>query len=159
MTRSKIKAAEELSGILSALKKDKKTVVFTNGCFDILHMGHAAYLEEAKKQGDLLVIGLNSDSSVRRLKGAGRPLVNQDDRAGMLASLQAVDYVTIFDEDDPGSLIKKLDPDIIVKGSDWRESEIIGGDFVKKRGGKVMTIPFLDGYSTSALIEKIKAAR
>lgn len=159
MTRSKIMVSKELSGVLSAFKKERKTVVFTNGCFDILHLGHATYLEEARKLGDILVVGINSDASVRRIKGGGRPIMGQDDRAGVLSALRSVDYVTIFDEDDPGALIRELGPDIIVKGSDWKESEIIGGDYVKGRGGKVVTIPFLDGYSTTALIDKIRAGR
>ena len=159
MTSGKIRTVRELSGIIKAAQGKKKVVVFTNGCFDILHIGHAAYLAEAKKQGDILVIGVNSDSSVRRIKGPGRPIVNEDDRAGLLASLQSVDYVTIFGEDDPGALVKELNPDVIIKGGDWKEDEIIGGDYVKGRGGKVLTVPLLKGRSTTALIDRIRAIK
>ncbi len=157
MAKEKIKDSQELADIIRGIKARKKVVVFTNGCFDILHPGHIAYLAEAKSLGDTLVVGINSDGSVRRLKGAGRPVIKEGDRAAMLASLETVDFVTVFEEDDPAALIKTLDPNVLVKGGDWKKNEIIGGDFVRKRGGKVAAIPFLEGYSTTGLIEKIRS--
>lgn len=157
MIQDKIKDVHSLKSILTEAKEQKKTVVFTNGCFDILHVGHVTYLEEAKKQGDILVIAINTDDSVKRMKGSGRPVVCQEDRLKVLASLQSVDFVTTFAEDDPGSIIKELGPNILIKGSDWKEDEIIGGSYVKKAGGKVITIPFRKGYSSSLLITKIKS--
>lgn len=159
MIEDKIKKIDALKSMLSDLKKAKKVIVFTNGCFDMLHIGHVKYLQEAKACGDILVVAVNSDGSVRRLKGPDRPVVSQDDRLRMLASLESVDYVTVFDEETPVSIIKELKPDVIVKGSDWKEDEIVGGDFVKKIGGKVVTVPFIKGYSTSSLIKKIKRLR
>lgn len=156
MIQQKIKNKTDLVKILSKFKKEKKRVVFTNGCFDILHAGHTAYLEEAKKKGDFLVVAVNSDNSVKRIKGSARPIVNENDRLKIIASLESVDFVTIFSEDTPAEIIKELCPDIIVKGSDWKENEIVGADFIKKNGGSVITIPFLKGYSTTSLINKIK---
>lgn len=156
MTKDKIKTVNTLKDILSRLKKQKKSIVFTNGCFDILHVGHVTYLENAKREGDILVVAVNSDDSLRRLKGEGRPIVNQDDRMKILAALESVDFVISFEEDDPASMVKRLNPDVIVKGSDWKEDEVIGGEYVKKMGGKVVTIPLCEGYSTTSLIEKIK---
>jgi D-beta-D-heptose 7-phosphate kinase/D-beta-D-heptose 1-phosphate adenosyltransferase len=132
-----------------------ETVVFTNGCFDILHAGHVTYLEQARALGNRLVIGLNTDASVRRLKGARRPIVPQAARARLLAALQAVDMVVCFDEDTPLALIQTLCPDILVKGGDYTEATIVGADFVKGKGGRVEVIPFLNGFSTSNIIEKI----
>ena len=159
MIKDKIKTREALKKIVSRLKKERKTVVFTNGCFDILHAGHVTYLEEAKKEGDILIVALNSDSSVRTLKGRGRPVVNQNERSMVLAALDSVDFVTVFEEDDPAAIIKALGPDVIVKGADWRKDEIIGGDYVKKSGGRVATAPIYKGLSTTSLIKKIKRLR
>lgn len=131
-------------------------IVFTNGCFDILHTGHVQYLEEAKSLGDKLIIGLNSDASVKRLKGAERPVNHQEDRANVLAALGFVDGIVIFDEDTPAKLIEALCPDILVKGGDWPVEKIVGSDFVLKNGGQVLSIPFREGHSTSGIIEKIK---
>ena len=131
-------------------------IVFTNGIFDLMHRGHVTYLEEAKELGNLLILGLNSDASARRLKGANRPLVNEDDRAFILSRLESVDVVSIFDEDTPINLIQKVKPDILVKGGDYQLDEIVGRDFVEKNGGKVCTIPFIDGKSTTNLLNKIK---
>lgn len=156
MIKDKIKSLRELKSILSSLKKKGKKVVFTNGCFDLIHAGHAAYLESAKALGDILVVAVNSDRSVKRLKGQGRPVVGLNDRLKIVASLEPVDFVTSFEEDDPLAIVKELNPDVIVKGGDWKEDEIIGGSYVEKTGGKVMTIPFLEGYSTTAIIKKIK---
>lgn len=132
-----------------------KRVVFTNGCFDILHRGHAVYLAKARELGDLLVVGLNTDASVRRLKGPERPLNTQDDRAFLLASLACVDYVILFDEDTPENLIHTVCPDVLVKGGDYTVDNIVGADFVRSRGGFVTTISFVDGYSTTNLINKM----
>ena len=145
-----------LSEILSKIKRDGKKIVFTNGCFDIIHRGHVEYLKKAKSLGDILVIGINSDSSVKRIKGEKRPINNQIDRAVILSSFFFVDFVTIFDEETPLNLIEKLLPDVLVKGSDWPIESIVGRDIVEKNGGKVVTIDYLKGYSTSNLIEKIK---
>jgi rfaE bifunctional protein nucleotidyltransferase chain/domain len=132
-----------------------KKVVFSNGCFDILHAGHVEYLEAARKLGDVLVIGLNSDASVTRLKGASRPVCCETDRAMVLGALQAVDAVTLFDEDTPEELIGTLLPDILVKGADWAIERIAGARAVLDHGGQVLTIPLLEGRSTSGIIEKI----
>lgn len=133
-----------------------KKVVFTNGCFDVLHLGHVRYLQKAKKLGDVLVIGLNSDASTGRLKGPGRPVNSQKDRAQVLRALRFVDRVVIFSEDTPEKLIRKLRPDVLVKGGDWRGKEIAGGAFVRSYGGKVKFLPFVKGLSTTGLLAKIE---
>ncbi|MBI5123869.1 MAG: D-glycero-beta-D-manno-heptose 1-phosphate adenylyltransferase [Candidatus Omnitrophica bacterium] len=156
--KSKIKTSASLSKILVRLRAKGKRIVFTNGCFDIIHVGHTDYLSKAKASGDILVVGLNSDSSVKKIKGPGRPINNQADRAKVLASLYFVDYITIFKEATPEALIKELRPDILAKGSDWKIEDIVGSSFVKSYGGKVKRIPFIRGYSTSSLIEKISAS-
>ncbi|WP_076791667.1 D-glycero-beta-D-manno-heptose 1-phosphate adenylyltransferase [Chlorobium sp. KB01] len=138
-----------------AWQADGKKVVFTNGCFDILHAGHVEYLAAAKQLGDILLIGLNSDASVRRLKGVHRPVCSEADRAAVLAALQAVDAVTLFEEDTPESLINLLLPDILVKGADWAVEQIAGAKAVLENGGKVLTVPLLEGRSTSNIIDKI----
>lgn len=130
-------------------------VVFTNGCFDILHVGHTRYLRDARELGDLLVVGLNSDESVRRLKGPERPIQCEQDRAEVLASLGAVDYVVVFTEDTPRDLIEKVDPDVLVKGGDWPVEKIEGAKFVLAKGGEVKSLPFHPGHSTTSLIERI----
>ena len=137
------------------LKKSGKRVVFTNGCFDILHRGHVDYLAKARALGDILVIGVNTDASVRRLKGDSRPIVQEDDRAAVLAALGCVDYVCLFDEETPYELIRALVPDILVKGSDWSIGDIVGKDIVEAAGGAVHTIEFLPNRSTSSIIQKI----
>lgn len=140
------------------LKKDReghKKVVFTNGCFDILHAGHVRYLSAAKEHGDVLVVGLNSDRSVREIKGDKHPLILQTQRAETLAGLKCVDIIILFDEPDPLVLIKRLKPDVLVKGDDWPEDQIVGADFVKDNGGSVIRVPLLQGVSTSKIIEKI----
>lgn len=133
-----------------------KTIVFTNGCFDILHRGHLMYLNEAKKLGDVLIIGLNSDQSVKRLKGEDRPVNGEEDRSFMLENLKSVDKVFIFEEDTPYHLIEAISPNILVKGGDWAIDQIVGHDIVTKSGGKVLSLNFEDGYSTTNLIEKIQ---
>ena len=136
-------------------KNNGKKIVFTNGCFDILHRGHAEYLEQAKSLGDLLVVGVNSDTSVKRLKGNDRPINNENDRAFMLDKLKPVDVVTIFTEDTPIDLISEVIPDVLVKGGDWKEDDIVGSDVVKGHGGKVISLKFVDSYSTTAIIDRM----
>jgi D-beta-D-heptose 7-phosphate kinase/D-beta-D-heptose 1-phosphate adenosyltransferase len=157
--RQKIKSSNALAVILKRNRAKSKRVVFTNGCFDILHIGHAKYLESAKKLGDILVVGVNSDTSVRVIKGPGRPINSQDERLGLIAALESVDYVTLFSQKTPEGLIRKLRPDILVKGADWNTKEIAGGDFVKSSGGRVVRIPLVKGHSTTALIKHITASR
>ena len=135
------------------LKRQGKRVVFTNGCFDLLHPGHTRYLAEARKLGDALIVAVNSDRSVRALKGPGRPLQPQAERAEILAALAAVDYVTIFDDPTPQAVIARLLPDVLVKGGDWRPDEIVGRQEVEAAGGKVVSMPVVPGYSTSAIVE------
>ncbi len=154
--KDKIRTREETGRIVSREKKAGKKVGFTNGCFDILHLGHVRYLQETKNDCDVLVVGLNSDVSVRRLKGDERPMNAQDSRAEVLAALESVDLVTIFDEDTPEDLIKMLTPDMLFKGGDWKEEEIVGAEHVKGSGGRVKVIPYVEGYSTTKFIEKIK---
>lgn len=127
-------------------------VVFTNGCFDVLHRGHVTYLAAARDLGDCLVVGLNSDTSVKRLKGESRPINNENDRAFVLAALSFIDYIILFEEDTPQRLIEQVKPDILVKGGDYKIENIVGADFVQKNGGKVLTIPFVDGYSSTKII-------
>lgn len=153
--KSKIKSANSLAKILAKARAEGKKIVFTNGCFDILHVGHVDYLSKARKLGAALVVGLNSDDSVRRLKGPGRPVNNEKDRAKVLAGLSFVDFITIFDEDTPKRLIEKLSPDVLVKGGDWKKEDIVGADFVRSRGGRIVTIPFVKGYSTTSVINKM----
>ena len=141
--------------IRQRLKKMGKSVVFTNGCFDILHRGHVDYLSKARALGDILIVGVNTDASVKRLKGANRPIVQEDDRAAVLAALAVVDYVCLFDEDTPYELIRALVPDILVKGADWSVGDIVGKDVVEAAGGAVHTIEFLPNRSTTNIIQKI----
>lgn len=133
-----------------------ETVVFTNGCFDILHRGHVAYLDAARALGDCLVVGLNTDASVRRLKGQGRPIVQQDDRAFILAGLACVDAVTFFDDDTPADLIAALLPDVLVKGGDYDADDVVGRDVVEAHGGRLVLIPFVAGRSTTDILERIR---
>jgi len=147
----------ELPIFISALKAQKKSIVFTNGCFDILHIGHIQYLEAAKLLGDILIIGVNTDISVSELKGPERPINQQDDRACVLSSLRAVDVVVLFDESTPLSLISEIMPDILVKGGDYTIDTIVGADIVLAHQGKVEIIPFVEGKSTSSIINKIKS--
>lgn len=142
--------------IRKELKDSGKKLVFTNGCFDIIHRGHISYLTEAKKLGDYLVIGLNSDHSVKKIKGESRPLNNESDRAYVLENLKPVDGVIIFEEDTPFNLIKRILPDFLVKGGDWKEDEIAGSDIVNNNGGKVIVIKYVENYSTTSTINKMK---
>jgi D-beta-D-heptose 7-phosphate kinase/D-beta-D-heptose 1-phosphate adenosyltransferase len=144
-----------LETVIQATSHKPQTTVFTNGCFDILHSGHVLYLEEAKALGDILIVGLNSDESVRRLKGEARPINSQDDRAIVLAGLASVDYVIIFEEDTPYNLIKAIQPDILVKGGDWQVKDIVGHDIVLNKGGIVKSLSFIEGKSTTHTLSKL----
>jgi rfaE bifunctional protein nucleotidyltransferase chain/domain len=152
---SKITPRNELKATVDRLKREGKKVVFTNGCFDILHAGHTRYLREAKKLGDALILALNSDSSVRSIKGPMRPIVPEAERAEVVASLDSVDYVTVFDEMTPLELIEFLQPDVIVKGGDWAEKDIVGAETVRKWGGRVAIMPEIEGASTTNIIDKV----
>ena len=145
----------DLVHIRETLKRAGRRVVFTNGCFDIVHRGHVEYLTKAKALGDVLFVGMNTDASVKRLKGTARPIVCQDDRAFVLAALRVVDYVCLFDEDTPFELIKAVIPDVLVKGSDWAIDAIVGKDIVEEAGGTVRTIEFVPHRSTTEIIKKI----
>jgi rfaE bifunctional protein nucleotidyltransferase chain/domain len=147
-----------MRGERERLRKSGRHLVFTNGCFDILHVGHARYLAAARRLGDALVVAINSDRAVRELKGKGRPLMSEEERAEMLAALFAVDYVTVFDDVSPRSLIAELLPDVLVKGGDYALAEIHGREEVEAAGGRVLSLPFVEGASTSDIIERIRKA-
>lgn len=155
MKIDKLKTLEELKKIVQQLKEKRKKIVFTNGCFDILHAGHLYCLEKAKRFGDILIVALNSDSSVRKLKGSGRPIIPEKDRAYLISGLSCVDFCIIFDEQTPARIIKEIKPDILVKGADYKKNEIVGQKTIKKEGGRVITIPLAAGRSTSSIIKKI----
>ena len=157
MTSSKILTLTDAKRIISEWKEEGIKVVFTNGCFDILHLGHVDYLEKARDLGGRLVLGLNTDESVRKLKGPQRPINNEESRARLLAALSFVDIVVLFSEDTPYNLIQELKPDILVKGNDYLAENIVGADIVSSYGGVVETVALVEGYSTSQLIEKIKS--
>ncbi|MEW6074748.1 MAG: D-glycero-beta-D-manno-heptose 1-phosphate adenylyltransferase [Candidatus Omnitrophota bacterium] len=144
-----------LTRIASRLRKSAKRIVFTNGCFDIIHYGHVKYLEEAARKADVLIVGVNSDSSVRRIKGNNRPLVCQRDRLRVVAALESVCFVVPFGQDTPLALIRMIRPHVLVKGADWKKKDIVGSEFVKSYGGKVETVRFVPGKSTTVLIKKI----
>ncbi|MFL6336867.1 MAG: D-glycero-beta-D-manno-heptose 1-phosphate adenylyltransferase [Pyrinomonadaceae bacterium] len=148
----------ELLRVRAELRAARRRLVFTNGCFDILHVGHVRYLAAARRLGDVLLVAVNSDRSVRALKGRGRPLVNEAERAELLAALSSVDLVTVFDEDSPRSLISELLPDVLVKGGDYALDEIHGREEVEAAGGRVLALPFVEGASTTGIIERVKAA-
>ena len=155
---AKVVSQEELILITEREKRNGRRVVFTNGCFDLIHPGHVRCLAEARALGDLLVVAVNSDSSVQANKGPERPLVPQQDRAEVLAALSSVDYVTIFDEPTPRELIARLLPSFLVKGADWERADIVGSDAVEAAGGHVVSIPLAPGYSTTNLLRKIRKA-
>lgn len=142
--------------ILNSLRNNKK-IVFTNGCFDLLHVGHIRYLKEARQLGDILVVGINSDASVQKLKGPTRPVQNENDRSEILASLASVDFVIVFDQQTPAELIQVIKPDILVKGGDWKPQQIVGSDYVISYGGEVKSLQFYEGKSTTSLIKKAKS--
>jgi D-beta-D-heptose 7-phosphate kinase/D-beta-D-heptose 1-phosphate adenosyltransferase len=152
---NKIVTWEALKEQVERVRGEGKKISFTNGCFDILHVGHVQYLREARKTGDLLILGLNSDASVRAIKGEKRPLVPQGERAEVIASLEIVDYVTLFDDPTPLRLIEYLQPDVLVKGGDWKEESVVGGNAVKSRGGRIVIVPLTEGASTTNIIDKV----
>lgn len=152
---AKIKNRGTLRRIIAKLSSTGKKSVFTNGCFDLIHYGHVKYLQDAKKLGDILIVAVNSDASVRKIKGNKRPIVCQGDRMKVIAALESVDFVTMFGEDNPLNTIKMLKPGILVKGADWGKDDIVGAGFVKSYGGKVKTIKLAKGRSTTNLINKI----
>ena len=155
MTKQKIKTLEELKKIIENLKKQNKIIVTTNGVFDILHLGHIKYLEKAKKLGDILIVAINSDSSVKQIKGPERPINNQETRAETLAALEFINYIIIFNETDPVKILSEIKPNIHVKGGDYKINKIIEKDIVEKNNGKIVLIPEIKGYSTTDLIKKI----
>jgi rfaE bifunctional protein nucleotidyltransferase chain/domain len=157
--RLKIKELSDARKEVQRLRSDNKKIIFTNGCFDILHIGHTRYLYAARELGDFLIVAVNSDQSVKAIKGPDRPVMNQSERSEILASLECVDMVIIFDEDNPMEVIRYLMPDILVKGGDWKEEDIIGADVVKAAGGEIHRIPFVAGYSSSEIIKKIMKFR
>lgn len=152
---SKIICQKDLNNIILKWREENQKIVFTNGCFDLLHLGHVDYLAKAKDLGDRLIIGVNTDSSVKRLKGKNRPLQDENSRLHILAALHSVDAVVLFDEDTPYELIKKIQPDILVKGADYKIENIVGYDIVTSRGGSVQTIEFIEGYSTTKIEQRI----
>ncbi len=156
MPANKIKTRAELAELVREKKSSGKIVGFTNGCFDILHLGHVRYLIEAKQKCDILVVGVNDDASVGRLKGRSRPFNNQQARIEVLAALECVDFLTFFTEDTPEALIQTLTPDILFKGGDWKIKDIAGAGHVTERGGKVEVMPYVGGYSTTNLVKRIK---
>jgi rfaE bifunctional protein nucleotidyltransferase chain/domain len=152
---AKIKTVSELLPAIARHKQEGKKIVFTNGCYDLLHVGHVRCFKEARSLGDVLVVGLNSDRSVRSLKGAPRPIVSEDERAEVLAALDCIDYVTIFDQDNPREIIAQVKPDILVKGGDWTVDTIVGRDIVESYGGTVLSLPLTAGVSTTAIVNSI----
>ena len=147
---------EKIDEIVAELRKQNKKIAFTNGCFDILHRGHVEYLEKTKSYADILVLGLNTDNSIKRLKGKPRPYVNEEDRAYVLSRLEAVDVVCLFDEDTPLELILKVKPDFLIKGGDYNLDQIVGRELVESQGGQVLTIPLVKGKSSTSIIDQIK---
>lgn len=157
IVQNKILNTNQLKEVFNRWHFFNKKIVFTNGCFDLLHLGHVDYLSKAKDQGDVLIVGVNTDRSVRMLdKGSARPITDEQARAMLVASLQFVDAVVLFDEETPYELIQSVQPDVLVKGSDYKEEDIVGYDIVKARGGKIITIDLVPGYSTTRIEEKIK---
>ncbi len=154
--QAKIFDREKLENQLAIWRFKGQKIVFTNGCFDLLHLGHIDYLAKAKDLGDILIIGVNTDGSVRRLKGATRPITDENSRSTIIASLQFVSAVVLFNEDTPYELIQQVQPDVLVKGSDYKAEDIVGFDIVKAKGGEIVTIDYLEGYATSAIEEKIR---
>ena len=153
---NKILDLGRLKSVLETLKLGNKKTVFTNGCFDLIHRGHIDYLAKARSLGDVLILGLNTDNSIRRIKGEQRPVQDEKSRSLIMASFVFVDYVVLFDEDTPFNLIKEIEPDILVKGADYKPEDIVGYDIVKAKGGEILTLEYLEGFSTSNIIKKIK---
>lgn len=154
---TRVLTPEEIVRLVGRWRADGKIVVFTNGVFDLLHPGHVRYLQQARTLGDALVVGVNGDESVRRNKGAGRPITPQEERAELLAALACVDAVVIFGEDTPAEIVRTVQPDILVKGADWAADQIVGRDTVEARGGRVERIPVEQGHSTTRIVEKIRS--
>jgi len=154
-TKTKIVKLPTLKKKISRLRKQGYTIAFTNGCFDILHLGHISYLQNAKKEDRILIVGLNSDRSIRKIKGPGRPIVNEKERAAVLSALACVDYVTIFDEETPLRLIEAVGPDILIKGADWKRKGVVGSECVRARGGKVEHAKYISGLSSTDVINRI----
>tara|TARA_B100000579_G_C22814484_1_gene847050 strand:+ start:952 stop:1449 length:498 start_codon:yes stop_codon:yes gene_type:complete len=154
-TDHKIITLEEISNRVLRWRKESRKLVFTNGCFDILHSGHVRYLQTASGFGDILILGLNSDSSIRKLKGSLRPIMNQDDRAYILSAIKAIDCIVIFDEETPAKLIQTICPDVLVKGGDYLPEDVVGNDTVSENGGIVKIVPYVEGKSTSEIIKTI----
>jgi len=152
----KLKSLDELQVITAKARCDNRKIVFTNGCFDLLHRGHLHLLREAKACGDILIVAVNSDKSVKGIKGPHRPILSEADRVALLAAMEMIDYVVLFDEPDPYRLIASLKPDVLVKGGDWKPEDIIGSDIVTGNGGRVAVIPYLPGFSTTEIIERIQ---
>lgn len=155
MLEAKIKNVKQLKKIIAWLKAKGKRIVFTNGCFDLLHYGHIKYLQDAKRKGDILIVAINSDASVKKIKGPKRPILKEKYRLKAIAGLESVDYVLLFNEETPFKVINILKPDILVKGADWKKDDIVGSDLVLKRGGRVFSVKLVKGLSTTNLIKKI----
>ncbi|HZD40094.1 MAG TPA: D-glycero-beta-D-manno-heptose 1-phosphate adenylyltransferase [Terriglobales bacterium] len=153
----KLKSLTELAAIADQARRDHRRVVFTNGCFDLLHRGHVHLLQQAKASGDILIVGINSDRSVRAIKGPRRPILPQGDRVELIGAMEMVDYIGVFDDPDPYALIEAIKPNLLIKGGDWKPTQIIGADVVQREGGQVIVIPYLQGYSTTEIIERIRA--
>jgi rfaE bifunctional protein nucleotidyltransferase chain/domain len=151
-----VKSLDELRSIAVQARRDGKAIVFTNGCFDLLHRGHVHVLREAKALGDILIVAINSDRSVKEIKGPKRPVLPESDRAELVAAMEMVDYVALFDEPDPYKMIAAIRPNVLVKGGDWGAEEVVGADIVQRDGGKVAVIPYLKGFSTTEIIERIR---
>ena len=152
---AKLKSLDQLAAIAAQARRDGKSVVFTNGCFDILHRGHVHVLRQAKSLGDLLIVALNSDLSVKAIKGPRRPVLSEIDRVELIGAMEMVNYVVLFDEPDPYNLIAAIKPNVLAKGGDWSAEKVIGADLVEQAGGRVELIPYLEGFSSSAIIERI----
>jgi rfaE bifunctional protein nucleotidyltransferase chain/domain len=157
--RARILSWPETSRFVEAARSRHQRIVFTNGAFDLLHPGHVRYLQHARALGDVLIVGLNADESVRRNKGIGKPIIPQDERAEILAALECVDVVVVFDEDTPAAMIHLVQPDVLVKGADWPADQIVGRDTVEARGGRVVLVPVEEGHSTTAIVERIRSMR
>lgn len=151
-----VKDPTEISRTLAYWKFRQFKVVFTNGCFDIIHRGHVEYLYQASLLGDVLILGLNTDESVRRIKGSGRPVIDEESRSIVLAAMEFIDMIVLFNEDTPLNLINSIKPDILVKGNDYKTDEIVGSDVVRSYGGKIQTVPLVEGFSTTTIIDKLK---
>jgi D-beta-D-heptose 7-phosphate kinase/D-beta-D-heptose 1-phosphate adenosyltransferase len=156
MTTERVITIDEAAGLAARLQAERRTVVFTNGVFDLLHPGHVRYLTEARRLGDALIVGVNSDRSVRAIKGPGRPITPEGERAEIVAALGCVDAVVIFEEETPQALVSRVQPDVLVKGADWAADQIVGRDVVEARGGRVVRMPLADGYSTTAILARIR---